>query len=463
MLPSLRRASRSAVVTVALTVAATLVGVACGSDNGVQPTPTVATETPTPVPATATPTPATPAPTVAPNGDPGAPDLPHDQQARDTLLRLAFDLPNGTESWPDVDAVAIRLQPIETDPGQELWFAVTTGRGVTERLGARSHVAGMLVRRPDGGWTEVALYTLQSTPFETEPQLVHVTGGGDVAWIGVFGSVAGAATTFELLRFDGAAFSPALWWFARGADAARLIDLNENGTPEIVLDGANRSVLCQGCDVVAFEEVIYRWSGDRLVLVEIVALDRDGEVAALVDDAVAQVRADLWREAAATFQEAVQLDPSDQEVWWMSLLAGRIADARLAHAGAAAQPLLTHVLAGEHDAAAELMRAVDPADAFDPTGALMAGTDGLRAPGRMAELLIDYASRAIGYDPERHAAYVVRALGVLLDDPDRIGEARADLEHALELQPEDDFYQAALAYLEEIGEGATPETDEQQQ
>lgn len=438
-----------------LALAGALLFAACGGDeDAATPSPAVPTATPTPTgdtPVPATPT-TTPTPTPDPAGGPSEPRGTPERQVRDLLLRSAFGLVGGVDERTDVDARAIRLEAIEDDPGQEIWFAVSSGLGVTARLGEPSHAAGIFVRRLDDGWTQVTLYTLQSTPVETDPHLVRVGPSGEIAWIAIFGEIQDAATTFELLRFDGVEFTSALWWFSRGGQAAQLIDLDGDGTREIVLDAADRSVLCPVCAVVEHDQVIYRWAGERLVLVEMAPLDGNGDLADLVGEAVAQARAGLWRRAAATFDDAVIAGADHPDVAWMRLLTHRIAEARLAHAGASAQPLLTHVLAGEYEAAVDLMRRLEPQQAFDPEGPLMDGTHALLAPERTAELLLAYTERALNYDDEIHAAHAVRALALLMDNADRIGEARAHLQAAVALEPDDTFYAAALQWLTEQDE-----------
>jgi hypothetical protein len=450
MHPTLRRARP---LLIALAAAFALAAfAACDGDDGEPASPLPATPT-----ATATPAAPGDEPIRTPSPDDEAapiPDPEPDRQVRDLLLNISLGL-SGTTQRADVDAVAVPLDGTVEEAGY--WFSVSTGPGVAEILGERAQVSGVFQRRATGGWVQVDGRRLESTPTTARVELIDGVGLPGHYWIAVFGQIAGAGTTFELLRFDGAELSSQLWWYSPAGEAARLVDLDGDGRPELVMDASDPSILCQGCGVIDHQEVIYYWAGGLLRAVELAPLDREGELAEIVAEGVAQARAGLWREAASTLSAASAMTPTNAEARWMAILASRISDARLRRAGAAAQPLLTHVLAGEYNAAVELMRGLAPVHVFNPTGPLIENTDAEQALEVMGELLVDHASRAIAYDPELAEAYAVRALGRFLIDPNDLVPPSEDIVRAVELAPDDQFYTRALEWFEgELGPIVTP-------
>ena len=128
-------------------------------------------------------------------------------------------------------------------------------------------------------------------------------------------------------------------------------------------------------------------------------------------------------------------------------------------AGASGQPLLTLVFAGEFGAAADLMRALEPAQAFALDGPLIAGTAAEQDLSTMAVQLLDYTERALAVAPDRADIHAVRALGLALASPDDLSDAQSAMAQAATLAPDDAFIQASRDFLESVerAPGAPPE------
>ena len=65
----------------------------------------------------------------------------------------------------------------------------------------------------------------------------------------------------------------------------------------------------------------------------------------------------------------------------------------------------------------------------------------------MATQLLDHTTRALDAAPDRAEIHAVHALGLTLASPDDLAEARAAMQRAAELAPDDAFYQASHAFL----------------
>ncbi|MQC25738.1 MAG: hypothetical protein DWG78_02210 [Chloroflexi bacterium] len=427
-----------------LACAAVLLAAGCRNDTGIGGNGSGATLTPT----------AMPEASVTPNntgGDPTAatptPTPDQTDELRDLMLSSLTSAATSAEMERALEELDVSSFPLEgTD--RDLWFAVSTGSGVYE-LPEAQHVAGIYERRSNGAWVEIARLVLESTPTHASAEAIPVKGpSGFPLWVAVTGGTGAHSGTFELLRFDGIALTTALWWFSPSPDVVTLEDLDGDGLPEVILNADDPYVFCYACGVVAHAEVIYRWENAEPTTVTLEEEPGETTVAFLTARAARLVEADLWREARGIIQEALALEPANEQLQWSARVVTRTADERLAQAGSPPQPVVTNLLAGEYGSIVALMRALPPADVFDPEGPLVAGTVAEGWEGLMGEYLIDYASRALALDPARHEAFVARALGqVLLDPATGWGLALADIDAALAIAPDDAFYQACQTFL----------------
>jgi len=354
-----------------------------------------------------------------------------------------------------LDQITVVALPLDV-PDRDLWVAVSSGSAVYELpLEYARHVAGVYERLSDDALVELARLPLESEPTEAYLEVLPAQSEeGYPAWVAVAGVVGAHSGTFELLRFDGITLTSVLWWFSPGPAAGTLEDLDGDGRPEVILDASDPYVFCYACGVTAAAEIVYRWVGPEPEAVNLVAVEGDPTTAALTAAAVAYVEADLWQAAQETIASAIGAAPGNTDISWLQIAIDRVAAARLAQAGADAQPLVTNVLAGEYDAAVDLMRPLDPAEVFDPFGPLLAGTAAEGWESLAGEYLADYATRALIVEPDLASAYIVRAVGRMLIDGNAWAVALIDIDDALDIAPGDAFYQALAEYAAEQNGGA---------
>lgn len=376
---------------------------------------------------------------------------PDDDPDKLTLLRrnLVSSLTTGLspdetrEALDDIEVVTVALVIEE----REVWIAATSGSGIYSLPESREHVAAAY-EIVDGSWVELAHMVLASAPTFAELEVVAEWHEGS-AWIAVHGLTGAHSGTFELLQFDGFGLYSNLWWFSSMPGAATVVNLDGTAPPEIVLNATDPYVYCYACGVRAWDEVIYRWMDGQLVEVPLAGVASDNQlVTDLTEFAALYAQADLWREALNAANEALALAPDNVDVWWLHALISRVADSRLEHAGAEQQPFMTNVLAGEYEAAVDLMRPYLPATALSPTGPLVEGTvaeDGWDEA--TATWVLDYTERAQAVAPDLAAARAVRAFGLLAENPEDWAGALQEMEAALQLEPLDDFYREAVEYL----------------
>ena len=439
-----------------------------------EPTPVAPTETPTPSP---TPEPTTAVhlyiPTAGVDDARPAATAPAGPTAEDPIAeRLRqFVQESIRQEFPDAEAQPVHVFPLVLDGvASEFWGAVTDGPQPA-RLTADDevvnffHFAAVYQLSGENEWTEVDRLEIELAPQRTQvdptPTGWTLSDGTPTAWTTVRGGTGAHAGTLNIIRFDGQSLSTELSWLSARPIAGEVADLDGDGAAEVVVDDSDPYVFCYACAVELKREILYWWDGSRLVPVDLRAPvgNVPPAVADQVDEVMALAQGSLWRDAALAAIAAARQAPGSPEVRWLSVLVNRTAAARLLHAGSVAQPLLTTVFAGEYGAAVDLMRRLDPAQAFALNGPLILDTEAERDPSTMAIQLLDHTTRALGAAPDRAEIHAVHALALTLASPDDLTGARSAMQRAMELAPDDPFFAAAGDFLAGVQQApGTPPT-----
>ena len=337
------------------------------------------------------------------------------------------------------------------------WWVVTDGPQPAKLTSGDEvdnffHFAAVYGRSEGGEWSEVDRLEIESAPQRTQVELLttgwEAPDGEPSAWIAVRGGTGAHAGTLDVIGFDGTTVSTALSRITQRQYLSEFLDLDGDGLLEVVLNDSDPYIFCFVCATELQRVVLYRWTGAQLERVELgTPPDQSDDQ---IERAVALAKADLWREAAAAAVDASRAFPESAEVRWLSILINWTAVARLNYGGASGQPLLTQVFAGEYAAAADLMRALEPAQAFALDGPLIAGTAAEQDLSTMAVQLLDYTERALAVAPDRADIHAVRALGLALASPDDLSAARSALAQAATLAPDDAFFEASRDFLESV-------------
>ena len=347
------------------------------------------------------------------------------------------------------DAASADAAPVNGEPARAAPLRAALLRPAAASV-ARDIVA-IYGRDEAGGWREAARLAIDRAPGEAAATALRPVALDDGAlWVVVSGP-AGAAAAHRLLAFDGSTLRLLL----EGARPFEFVDLDGDGAPEVVVDSGDRDVLCGGCGVVAAAVEVYRPAGAELTPLSLGRLppSAPAELRAAVERAVELAEADLWRDAAAAIDRALSLADGNEAVTASGALIDATATRRLAHAQESPFSLLALVLAGEYEAAVELLRELAPAAIFDRAGPVVAGTVADGHVDALASALVDYAGRAVAAQRDLAAAYFLRGLGRYLGDgtgtPDVV-TVRADVRQAQALLPYDAFYAACSKFLHAI-------------
>ncbi len=318
------------------------------------------------------------------------------------------------------------------------------------------HFMAVYRRGGDGAWSgPLAELTIESAPQRTSVldvfELPTPAATAGAILIAIRGSTGAHSGTLDVLRFESGRLETMLSHVSARPDAGEVVDLDGDGTPEVVLNDSNPFVFCYACAVEERREQVYRWVDGAYRLVPLEAPDGlPAELAEAAGRVVRLARADLWREAAALAATTARRGGGRADLRWLSILVNRTAALRLAHAGTPGQPLLTNVLAGEYERAFALISMHTPEEAFSLDGPLLAGTAAASDLTAMAVTLIGYSERALVERPSDAAIHAVRALGLTLASPDDLGRAREALGQAVEFAAGDSFLPAAQAFLQSV-------------
>ena len=352
-----------------------------------------------------------------------------------------------TLTYPDHEGFAVL--PLDAPPGETSLVAIHSTGFAPFPAG---HVFGIYEIASDAV-TDLGTLELESFPsfiLDDGVVLVRAANGkpawGSDRWFAVDGGTGAHGSTFDLLRFnDSDGLRSELFW-STGIPfgAGTVVDLNEDGIPEVVLDLTDAYIFCYACGVRLFDSQILRWDPETDALVELtlepLPADADADLREAVDTAIALAQADLWQDARTAIGVACVLAPEDPTVFWNAAQISWIADLRVEPVGP--YPLLELVFAGNHTAAVDYLATFDPFDLIDLYGPLTAGTAAEGWESVVAETLVDYADRALTVRPDLAPALFLRGLGRFWLDPAQADLAITDVNAAAALDPDQPLYEA---------------------
>jgi hypothetical protein len=407
-----------------------------------------------PAPATATavaPAATPPAATAAPIAAPPTP-------ATDSLVQLVqAGLPAGAfegvvarplavrTGWPPLWAVhTYGLRNFDLDPLQNHFVAVYT--------------------QAEGKWQELARQEFSSDD-QTAAAPDYVAADGLVqapiepshVWLALEGGAGAHSGTFNLLAFDGQTLRLQVNGFSSSPGAGRIEDVNGDGAPDVILDASDYYVFCYACGVVDVGFRVFAWdqASGRMVERQIEPMTEPGHPARdLTNEAVALADAGLWKDAASAIAQArqaaadVQPASANDTVAWDYGLIRLHTGALAAGAANSGYPLLSNVFYGDYAAAVDLMRPYSAAEIFNTQGPLIVGTVAEGGLSALYDAITRQADAALALKPDLAPANFLRGWASYLADPAaNLAQARADVEKAAALAPDDTLFRDAAAFL----------------
>lgn len=431
---------------------------ACNSVASIEPTvppvsPTVVAASPTPLPPatpspTATALPPTPLPTETPV--PISPSTPESPSTTDLEATVAAGLP--PTSTPDADGFSmggfdgVTVLPLTGgSSGSPYWAVFTDGFRSFDPL--TNHFVAIYTQA-DGGWQEVSRLELENPDYLDPVAVSQVEIEPDRIWLEVMGGAGAHSGSYDLLSFDGQTLRHDVSHFTSSPGGSRIVDLNEDGSPDVLLDFTEYYVFCYACGVRYIQYQVLSWDGAGLSEVSLTPLPETAPAPLrdLTHRAVDLAEAGLWRDAQETISQAVALDGQDPVVNWNAALirlhAEERAEAREPY------PLLGNVFYGDYEAALEAMRPYSVEEIFGQPTPLVNETPAMGWEPELSQWIIDSAAPALQLQPDLAAAYFLRGWARHLTNPND-PEALADIEQAATLEPAEPLFVQSLAYLKQ--------------
>lgn len=372
---------------------------------------------------------------------------PSDELAK----RVQAELPQGA-----FEGVAVL--PLATSSGQPLWAVHSTGLRNFQLDPLPSHFVAIFTY-DQAGWQELARVELDTPApgqdFGAGPDYLDEEGVSQIAivpdrvWLQVEGGVGAHGGTYQLLSFDGHSLRLEVSGGASSPGVGRLMDLNDDGVPEVVLDVSDPYIFCYACNVSRPEFQVFAWDAAVERMVEVTIQSLEGQQVApetqeAVDRAVALAEAGLWSDALTVVTAAREtilqgggVVPATLEWDWG--LIKLYYDANMAEVARSAYPLLARVFAGDYDGAVDIMRRYSVDEIFNPETPLLRGTAAEGWEDMVSNQILERATAALAVKPDLAAAYFLRGWAEFLAAPPS-PQVRADLAKAAELAPEDALF-----------------------
>lgn len=423
---------------------------ACGAAPTAEPvaaiTDTVApVSTATPEPATATPVPPTATP--IPPTDTPVPAPSVDDLAAHLLAELYPDgvpAENPDRPWGIREATA---EPLTVAAGQQpLWLAYTLG---IADLDLNQVQIAAIYTVADGKWQELARTELTDADMMQPGTLTQLQLEPKNIWLELNTMVGAHSGIYKLLKFDGQTIETVLNNFNASPGAGNSADLDNDGTPEILLNLTDPYVFCYACGVRTPGTAVWQWNGSELVEITLTDLPADSpaDVRDLNNSAVKLANGWLWKDAQIAIDQALEIAPDDTTVQWNRRLITMQTEALLEQLTyAESYPLLLHLFYGDYPAVMDIIRAYPVKDIFSTATPLVAETMASGWEQALHDWIFNATNAALAVDHELAAGYFLQGWAAYLIDPadPTVGPS---LEKAVQFAPDDPFYADCLAYL----------------
>lgn len=363
------------------------------------------------------------------------------------LEAMVFAALPTAEAGVEVGIEGVHAMPVEFSGRRQLWVVHSVGIRSFDPL--IPHFVAVYERVGEQ-WQELDRVMLEAPDFLAEGSVGLLPVPSDDLWLEVQGGTGAHSGTFDLLRFNGQTLSQELEYIHSSPGAGRLMDLNQDGTVEIVLDASNPYLFCYACGVRLTEFSVLRWTGNGWASVRLELLPESAPEALrernnrMVQLAQARLLKDAWSLA----QDPLLVASDNPTVMWNVALVQLFARAASEQARESGYPLLDNVFYGEYEGALAFLRQYAPDQLFTPDTPLVAGSVAEGWEEVLYSTLIDVTTGALAVSPELAGAHFLRGWARYQVEPG----ARAaldDLEAAVALAPEDAFFAKSLAYVKE--------------
>ena len=340
----------------------------------------------------------------------------------------------------------VTVQPIEESGGDGTLLVAHTHGFPPDDPSYRQKVS--IHSASPEGWKTLGRVELECAEYLNDFSVEQADIDPVDVWLTVIGGVGAHSGCLELLRWDGEELTVIISGFSSSSDAGSLVDLNEDGRLDLLLNNSDPYIFCYACGVRQYWAQLFYWDGQTLMEVTPTPLaeDQPEELRALNDRAAALAAASLYSDALEQIEQAEAIAPDNVTVAWNAIWIRHHLEASRKEASSSSYPLLGHVFAGDWEEAFETLWTVglptlvseDPI----PRDSAASGFENV-----VGVLLAQYADTALALRPERAAAHALGAWGRFLINPDDPA-VQSGLGRAAELATADDRYEKLAGAFE---------------
>jgi len=416
------------------------------------------TSTPTPAPATPTSTLA-PTATIAPATSTPTPTAAPTLSTDSLVQTVLSGLPQGA-----FEGVAVLPLSVPAG-GQPLWAVYSYGLLNFDLQPPPSHFVAIYTQE-QGQWKQLARQefalddqTVAAPDYVDKNGLTQAPIEPGHIWLALEGGVGAHGGTFDLLSFAGNTLQVEVSGTADSPGLGSIQDVNGDGVPDVMLDVSDRYIFCYACGVAKAQFQVYAWdqANGRMTEMQIqpMLMGQSGHPGRiLTNQAVSLAEAGLWKDALSVMTQAKEASANIQPpftnytVDWDYGLIKLYADALAQNAQDGGYPLLTKVFYGDYAAAVDLMRPYAVSQIFTPSTPLVIGTVAETWVPELTMNITSTATAALAVEPNLAPAYFLRGWAEYLADPTSgLAAAKADVDKAAALAPDDPLFTQAAAYL----------------
>lgn len=426
--------------------------IAVGGDTAVPPTPTLISPTlmvevtKTAVSPTAIPTETLQPPTPTSAPPTAAPTL--DVTARTETLKEIMTATLQSENDSDAPFAGyegLYAAPLPFSQGPPLWLVHSIGFRSFDPM--QNHFVAVFVYE-NGSFREIGRVDLEFPDILFDHSAMSEERNGRL-WLEVESGVGAHGGCYNLLRVDqGILIADEAHCHSSPGGVGYLSDLNQDGSPDIVLNNTNDYVFCYACSIRLPDYTVKSWNGNFWEPIELAFLSSPDPEIILSNEAVAMANAGLWQDAERIMNNVTSQDPT---VIWNRILINLHAESHREFINYDIYPFLQNIFYGDYDAALAPMRPFTVEALFsDPqSNPMMVGSPTEGMPDILADWIIVSTENALSVQPDLAAAHFLRGWGTFLIAPSDPGVIE-DIERAVSNAPDEPLYNEALSYLRSI-------------
>jgi hypothetical protein len=384
-----------------------------------------------------------------------------DQLQKEIIAQLPpTATPSAGESPETSGGIAeVKIEPLEVPAGSEpLWVAYSLGFPNFEQ--EQKHFLA-IYSYVDQTWKELARQEIVNASFLMEGSVEQIKISQDRIWLFVQSGVGAHSSCVEVLSFDLGKLKSELESCNSSPLAGFVQDNDSDGIDEVVTNDTDNYVFCYACSERFFSYTLHHWDGKQFQQVNL-QTPPPVEVSSPLYQLFEIARLGLWTETRP-FKRAHETEIGFDSLARMYLYIFELhRDDFEEQAQRGGYPLLDKLFHGDYAAAEALLRAYSPEELFVSPSPLIAETMAEGWEEQVLTWITSTTDRLISVNNGGDAP----SLPAPIRDVDRLAAAnylhgwalslgeggpsagQSYFEQAAKLKPDDAFYQATVAYLQ---------------